>query len=249
MTGVRLRGRRILITGASGAIGGAMAVQAARAGADLFLTGRDPQRLAATTDRCRQAGASVDSVALDLLEDGAVDTLVAAAQGFGRLNIIVLAAGLGLYAPLFSTSGSDFADLLQTHVLGPHRLLSQLVTELERPAAIVAISSISAVVPVSGFGAYSAAKAALSAMATTLAIELRPFHVRVLVVHPGPVRTPFFERASRPGLHESPDYGQMSVRPGYVAWRIWLALRLHQRNIYVFPGTRLLGLRGPVGRF
>src|SRR3954465_14694955 len=83
----------VLITGASGGIGGALALACARPGATLHLCGRDAARLNATARDCGARGAAVQARLLDVRDGGAVAGWIAGA-GAGRLDLVIANAGI-----------------------------------------------------------------------------------------------------------------------------------------------------------
>ena len=86
--------RRILITGASGAIGGALAERYASGGVELHLHGRDVSRLEALAARCRAKGAEVHCHALDLRDASLVRSWVAALCEHASFDLIIIGAGV-----------------------------------------------------------------------------------------------------------------------------------------------------------
>lgn len=188
-----LAGLRVLVTGASGALGAAVAAEAARGGATVVVTGRDAARLAAVREGL--AGAGHESVAADLLSPPDVAALVEAA---GILDGVVHAAGVLRLAP-FRMAGPELRDaVMRGNFEAPAALVQVLLRRrrLREGASVVIVSSVAAVRGAKGHAPYSAAKAALVGWARSLALELAPQRVRVNCVLPGMVRTPMAERTA-----------------------------------------------------
>jgi len=186
----------VAVVGATGGLGSAISRELARRGARLVLTGRDP---AALQERSEELPGSASTV-LDLGDPDAGDRLVATAEAaFGRLDVLVNAAGIVAFGPLADTPDIVIEELFLTNVIGPLWLLRRCLPLLQASqGTVVHLSAVVAEQPVPGMAAYSATKAALSAADAALARELRRVGIRVLDVRPPHTNT---------GLHERPLHG------------------------------------------
>lgn len=188
-----LHGKRVLVTGASGGIGHAVAVQSALAGAIVVLTGRDQRRLDETLAQLDGSGHC--AVQADLADPQQVETLV---EQSGPINGVVHCAGVNGVMPirLVTKTYLDrvFAGNFHAPVLLTQRLLYK--KKLRDGASILFLSSISAHTGTVGIGPYSASKAALEGVMQSLALEVAPRAMRVNALAPGLVDTPLvnFER-------------------------------------------------------
>lgn len=188
----------VAVVGATGGLGWAISRELARRGARLVLTGRDP---AALRERSEELPGSASAV-LDLHDPDAGDRLVAAAtDAFGRLDVLVNAAGIVAFGPLADTPDVVIEELFLTNVIGPLWLLRRCLPLLQASqGTVVHLSAVVAEQPLPGMAAYSATKAALSAADAALARELRRAGIRVLDVRPPHTNT---------GLHERPLHGSV----------------------------------------
>ncbi|MHB8332273.1 MAG: SDR family NAD(P)-dependent oxidoreductase [Candidatus Dormibacteria bacterium] len=181
-------GRAALITGGTSGIGLATAERLGEDGYALVLTGRDQQRGEAAVAGLRAAGRDAHFVAADARDPGAASAAVGVVrQRFGRLDLLVASAGVGVVAPLIDTPPAQLERLLAVNVLGC-LIQVQAARELlaaSRPAAVVLVSSDSGVRGDVPLGAYSVSKAAVNRMGRMLAVDLAPQGVRVNVVCPG----------------------------------------------------------------
>lgn len=194
-TGRELSGARIAVVGATGALGSLIAAELTRRGADLLVVGRDADRLAAL-------GTGVPVVA-EVGDASAGDVVVAAArEHLGGLDGLVNAAGVVAFGALVDTPDEVVEELFLTNVIGPLFLLRRVLPLLEESHGFVLqISAVVAERPMPRMVAYSATKAATSAVATALRTELRRSRVDVYDVRPPHTETGL---ASRPLAGEAP---------------------------------------------
>ncbi len=219
--GRELAGARIAVVGASGALGSLIVDELAGRGARLLVVGRDADRLAAL-------GTGVPVVA-DIGDARAGDAVVAAAQEhLGGLDGLVNAAGVVAFGDLVDTADEVVEELFLTNVIGPIFLVRRLLPLLEESHGFVLqISAVVAERPMPRMAAYSASKAALSAVATALRTELRRSRVDVYDVRPPHTET---GRAGRPIAGRAPDL-PAGVAPGDVARRIVEALAAGAKDL------------------
>jgi NAD(P)-dependent dehydrogenase (short-subunit alcohol dehydrogenase family) len=185
-----------VVTGAGSGIGAACADALAASGSDTVLVGRRAEALERTAAAVRAAGADALVLARDVTEPEVEDVVTAAIDHFGRLDIVVTAAG--------SYEAGAAGELSEAHV----RWLSQLLwtspmlladaavrafRTTGRPGRIVHVSSITALSSRGGYTAYESAKAALIASARSMAIELAPEGIAVNTVAPGWIRSEMTE--------------------------------------------------------
>ena len=188
---MELSGARTLIVGASGGIGAATASALAGAGADLWLSGRDVERLADISGR---SGGSVRPA--DLLQADDRDALVRDARDHG-LDLLVLAAGVGAHGRLAEHDEGAIDALVAINLTAQVRLVRDLLPVLrasQRPGSIVVVGSIAGALGVPQESVYAATKAGLMSFADSLRGELRPHRIGVLIVVPGVVDTAFYAR-------------------------------------------------------
>jgi NAD(P)-dependent dehydrogenase (short-subunit alcohol dehydrogenase family) len=158
MNSTALAGRRILVAGASAGIGRALAVRAIRDGAEVLLAARRPDRLEQV---CREAGGG-HPVTADLCRRQDCDRLAAQArERLGQIDVLVCCIGAAPLRMLADTTDEDWERVLQTNVMGVHRLLQACLPALAPGGMVIVLSSETVHQPRTGLGAYAAGKAAL----------------------------------------------------------------------------------------
>lgn len=222
MSARELDGARIAVVGASGALGSLVAHELVRRGARLLLVGRDRERIAAL-------GIDAPVVVAEVGDATAGEAVLeAATSAYGGLDGLVNAAGVVAFGPLADTPDEVIEELFLTNVVGPLFLVRRLLPALaESQGFVLQISAVVAERPLPGMAAYSASKAALSAVATALRTELRRSRVTVLDVRPPHTETGL---ATRPLCGEAPRLPQ-GLDPEDVARRIVDALAAGEQDL------------------
>lgn len=186
-----MHGKVALITGASSGIGVATAQQLASLGARVALVAR---REAALADVAAAIGAErAAAFPLDVRDLAALEALPQRViDHFGALDIVVNNAGVNHRGPITSLRAADLVDVITTNLTAPMVLCRAAAPLLRAGGSIVNVASLAGFVPVHDEAAYSASKAGLRAFSRVVREELRGRAVRVSLVSPGPVDTPFF---------------------------------------------------------
>lgn len=178
-----LAGKRVLVTGASSGIGRAAAIECARAGAELLITGRDEERLLATLQALD--GGPHRAVAADLIHPEGIERLVDEARG---LDGVVHSAGIACSRPFPFVGRKVLDGVMEINFYAPAELTRRLLraSAVGRGASLVFVSSVAGLgCSAPGESAYAASKGAVSALARGMAIDLAPKGIRVNCVCPG----------------------------------------------------------------
>ena len=189
MTGERLAGRVVLVTGSSRGIGAEIAVKAAEAGATVALHYHQSAEAAqATLGRVRALGGEAESFGADIGDGPQAEALVAGViERFGRIDALVNNAGRTLVGPFLETEPAVWDEVLRTDLSAAyHTCRAVLPSMVERgDGTIVNIASRLGQIGVPNTAAYSAAKAGLIGLTRALASEFGPLGIRVNAVAPG----------------------------------------------------------------
>jgi NAD(P)-dependent dehydrogenase (short-subunit alcohol dehydrogenase family) len=167
-TGPGLKGRRVLVVGASAGIGRAFAVRALQDGAHVVVTSRRADRLA---DLVADADYGFGAVGDVRHAEDCTRIVAEAGDALGEIDLIVYSAGVAPLQRMASTTAADWASVLETHVLGLHHVVQAALTHLSSIAVVAALSSETVGRPRTGLGAYGASKAALEESMRAWSIE------------------------------------------------------------------------------
>lgn len=178
----------VLITGCSSGIGKALALRFHQSGVKVCATAR---RLDAMTDL---ADKGIMTMALDVCDQSQIDSLMADLAVSGMyVQTLVNNAGYGAMGPLLDTPIDVWRDQYEVNLFAPVAMIRAVAPGMiaHRTGQIINISSISGVAPTPFAAPYCSSKAALSAMADSLRMELSPFGISVVTVQPGGIQSSF----------------------------------------------------------
>ncbi len=188
-----LTGRSALITGGSKGIGRAIATIFAQAGADVMISSRHEDTLAATaSDIRRYTGARVEYLVADMnRRDDVVRLAEAAVATLGKVDILVNNAGNNVVQQVDEIRDADWDRLVEMNLTS-----CMVLTRRSRPGMkerrwgrVIHISSIMALASTAGRNTYSATKAALVGLTLASSLDLGPYNVTVNCIAPGPIAT------------------------------------------------------------
>jgi short-subunit dehydrogenase len=227
----------ILITGATGGIGAALARSYAQPGRRLILHGRDTARLAALTQECEARGAQVHGVTFDLRDAAAAIEALRGVSNQYAVDLAIVNAGVsraignGLEAESWDTART----VLSVNLDGAIATVAGVLPDMRRRGAgqIAIVSSLAAYFGLPITPIYCASKAALKSYGEALRGWLAPQGIAVNVVMPGFVRTPMTEQfpGARP-MMMSPERAAALIRRGLARNRARIA----------FPRTLAFGM-------
>ncbi|HEV7264594.1 MAG TPA: SDR family oxidoreductase [Falsiroseomonas sp.] len=182
---MRYENRKVVITGAAGVYGRALAAAFASEGAMLLLSDCDPAALAAGAPDLPASRLALH--AADLRDDAALDGLVAAATAGGAPEVLINNAGLYPFIPLMEVTPAEYDLILDVNTRAPFRLMQGIGRAMIAAGrgSIVNVTSAAAEV-IRGNGVpYGASKCALEYLTRAFALELGPSGVRVNSARPG----------------------------------------------------------------
>ncbi|MEU2631006.1 MULTISPECIES: SDR family oxidoreductase [Kitasatospora] len=211
-----LSGRVAVVTGAASGMGAATAKLLAANGAAVALLSRREDRLKELAAEIGAAGGRALAVPADVTDQRSVDGAAErVAAELGRVDLLVAAAGVMLPNPVDDGRIDEWTRMIDTNVTGVLRVVRAFTGDLVATAAggrtadLVAVSSIASHVSFPNYAVYSATKAALTHLATSLRSEFGPRDVRVSTVEPGLTDTELGAHIDNPSLGLDGQLGAM----------------------------------------
>ena len=190
----KLAGKVAIVTGASAGIGEAAARALAAEGAQLVITARREERLRSFVEEINAMGTKAVYVAGDASDENtATETVQAAIDTFGRIDILLNNTGMGIYKDLVDTSAEEYDMMMNTNMRSTFLFTRHTVPHMIQQASgtILMLSSMAGVYGFGGQAVYCATKFAQVGFAQSLDKELRPKGIKVGVICPGGVKTEF----------------------------------------------------------
>jgi NAD(P)-dependent dehydrogenase (short-subunit alcohol dehydrogenase family) len=201
MSAFSLRGRTIIVTGASSGIGKACAIACSEMGARVLIFGRDKVRLDETLSELSAMDDSRHIAYLvDLTKNENVEkTIGELSEAVGVVHGVVHCAGISTILPFKAVSNKKMEEFFLTNVFAPYQLTRLLLKNgilSDEGASIVFLSSIMASFGEVGRSLYGMTKSSLVGATKSLAIELAPRKIRVNTISPGVVVTPMSDKSA-----------------------------------------------------
>lgn len=205
-----LSGRVALVTGGNSGVGLGMADGLARAGADVCIWGRNPDKNKAAAEQLLAHGHRVVARQVDISDEQAViDGFTALVEEFGRLDACFANAALAnsmTNPPYLDSTLEEWRSLMRVDLEGAYLTTREAARQMKAQGeggSIVLTSSIAALFGSPREEAYATAKAGLLALARSLAVEFGRYGIRANAVLPGWTRSPVFD-----GWLENPAVGE-----------------------------------------
>lgn len=192
----------VIITGASTGIGRGLALSLANIyKARMVLTARSETALLSLQEEVKKRGGEAVAIAGDITSADISDSLVeTAVKHFGKLNVIVNNAGMGIGGSFSKLTEEDWRRVFEVNFFSALKLTQKALPHLKSQdhSKIINISSVAGKIAIPGSVSYCASKFALTALSEGLAAELAGDNIDVITVCPGWVRTEFFEKNNLP---------------------------------------------------
>lgn len=186
----KLDGRVALITGGTTGIGLSSAVLFQQEGAQVIVTGRSKDAVAAAQT---ELGPGALAVASDTSKLADIASLIdQVRQKFGRIDIVFANAGIARFQPFGAIEEADFDEHFDINVKGLYFTIQAALPLIPPGGSILLTASVVSKKGFPGTSVYAATKAAVRSFGRTLAAELAPRGIRVNTLSPGPVTTPLF---------------------------------------------------------
>jgi NAD(P)-dependent dehydrogenase (short-subunit alcohol dehydrogenase family) len=203
----RFKGKTALITGGTTGIGLATAKLFINEGARVIVTGRTAARIKAAQVELGDNAIVIHSDATSLPDMNALAEKVK--QTFGKLDVLFVNAGSVRFAPFEAVNEELYDEMLNLNARGPYFIVQKLAPLMPEGGSVVFTTSIANVKGMPNMSAYGASKAAVRAIARSLAAELLPRGIRVNAVSPGPIESPILLKTGMPKEAADQAYVQM----------------------------------------
>jgi NAD(P)-dependent dehydrogenase (short-subunit alcohol dehydrogenase family) len=190
--GFDLSGRVAVVVGGTSGIGQTIGSGLAEAGADVISTGRRPEMVDAAAKEIEALGRKSLRVCSDVLDRGSIQNLLnAVVSEFGKVDILVYAAGRTKRTPFLDVEEQEWTDIMETNLTGAYRACQVFGRHmLERKyGRIIHIASLASFIGLHEVAAYGSSKSGLAGLTRTLAVEWARFGVCVNAIAPGVYRT------------------------------------------------------------
>lgn len=205
-----------VITGGNSGIGYATAKALREAGANVIITGRRKEAVETAARALNVNGLVADQSSLS-----DIDKLAAEIERFGKVDILLINAGVTKFAPIELMTENMFNEIMDVNFKGAYFTLSKFIPLLNDNASVILLSSTSATISPPSASVYAASKAALNAVMKIAALELASRKIRVNSVSPGPVATEIMNKLGLDKDVEEQMIGSIPLarlgKPGEVA--------------------------------
>lgn len=243
--GKSFEGQVAWITGGGSGIGRALALELAKRGASVAISGRREVRLVEVAREIEAHGVRGLPVPCDVTREDHVQRAAdAVVEQLGKLDVAVANAGFSVSGPIEALSAEDWRRQLDVNVVGAALTAKHALTYLRETRGRLGLAgSVSSFVPVAKNGAYVASKYALRAIGQTLAIELAGTGVSCTTLHPGFVESEIGQVDNKGVYHADRE----DRRPRNLMWSAEAAAKvmvdaLYRRKVeFVFTGHGKLG--------
>lgn len=231
-----LTNKTVLITGATGGIGSVLASHLTEKEARLILLGRNADKLAALTKEL--GGHVLTSYSCDLTDTEARDeTFTRIASENSKIDVVIHAAGIGIYKDFESITQEDYDSSLKTNLEAPYFLTQRLIPALGEGSLVLTIGSGAGVIPMRGRSLYCMSKFALRGAILSLTEEYKGTHPAFCLITLGSTLTSFGPHSLDFKQQESLD-GKAYFTPEWVAKKLIQVIEDENREseIVLYPG-------------
>ncbi len=200
-----IKGKVVVITGASSGLGEATARLLSAEGATVVLGARRVERLKSLADELTANGGKALAVATDVTHCDQVKRLVdAAVQKFGRIDVMINNAGLMPHSPLERLKIDDWDRTIDVNIKGVLYGIAAALPYMKQQKAghIINVSSVAGHKVTPNGAVYCATKHAVRALSEGLRTEVKPYNIRTTIISPGAVATELPDSVTEPDIAE-----------------------------------------------
>jgi NAD(P)-dependent dehydrogenase (short-subunit alcohol dehydrogenase family) len=221
-----LANRVVIISGSGRGIGREMARLFSSEGARIVVADIDAESAGAVAAEINAAGHVARATTVDVGDPAQFERLIReTVVHFGRLDVLVNNAGVGLNKPFLATTPAEWEQQLRVNLTGTF-LCAQAAAQVmvrQRAGTIVNVASISGQRGGQGRAAYGASKAGVILLTKVMAVELAPLGIRVNAIAPGPVDTDQ-SRGTHTQATRQAYFDRIPIRSSSESWETWPAV-------------------------
>ena len=188
-----------LVTGSSSGIGFETSLMLARAGFNTYASMRNLEKSKNITEIAKKEKIPLQVIQLDVNNDGSVkDAIFKIVNAGQRIDVLINNAGYALFGTVEDTSIEEIKAQFETNFFGVVRVTQQVLPIMRRQnsGTIVNVSSVGGRIGLPALSAYHSTKFALEGLSESIAFELEPFGIRVVIIEPGVIRTNILNSSS-----------------------------------------------------
>ena len=223
-----IKGKVIVITGASSGLGEAAARLLSAEGATLVLGARRKDRLNALARELRGGGGNCLTVVTDVTSAEQVAVLIdSAVEKFDRIDVLINNAGIMPLSPLARRKIADWDRMVDTNIKGVLYGIAAALPHMQRQKAghIINVSSVAGHKVRSGSAVYSATKHAVRVISEGLRQEMKPYNIRTTIISPGAVATELADSITEPDIAQAArEMQKIAIAPDAFARAVAFAI-------------------------
>ena len=205
-----------IVTGSASGIGYEISIHLARNGFRTYASMRNLQKANGITEMAKNENLPLTLIQLDVTDNisitNAVDTVI---NESGRIDVLVNNAGYGLVGSIEDMSIEELKAQFETNVFGVFRVTKAVLPHMRKQhsGSIINISSIAGRIALPLYSAYVSTKFAIEGLSESMAYELEPFGIKVVIIEPGAIKTNFRREQAAKGSSEDSPYSSMMQSP------------------------------------
>ncbi len=224
-----IKGKVVVITGASSGMGEAAAKHLSSLGATVILGARRVDRIEKLANEIRDKGGKALAIAMDVTQRDQVKKLVdSAVEQFGQIDVILNNAGVMPLSPMERLNVDEWDKMIDVNIKGVLNGIAAVLPYMKEQkwGQIINTSSVAGHKIFTGSAVYSATKFAVRALTEGLRMEVKPYNIRTTIICPGAVKTELLEHITEADIQQAnKEYvGAVGISPDTFAHVVAFAI-------------------------
>ena len=224
-----IKGKVVVITGASSGMGEAAAKHLSSLGATVILGARRADRIEKLANEIRDKGGKALAIAMDVTQRDQVKRMVdATVEQFGRVDVILNNAGIMPLSPMERLNVDEWDKMIDVNIKGVLNGIAAVLPYMkeQKSGQIINTSSVAGHKVFNGSAVYSATKFAVRALTEGLRMEVKPYNIRTTIICPGAVKTELLEHITEADIQQAnKEYvGAVGISPDTFALVVAFAI-------------------------